>query len=190
MKSEIIFLLDRSGSMETGKSDYIGGFNQFLGEQKQVAGDCRVTFIQFDDSYEKVFDGALRDMPPLTNASFKPRGRTALYDALCRMIDDVGARLSATPAAERPDKVIVVILTDGAENASLRYTLDEASERIRHQRDAYQWEFVFLAANQDAFAVGRLLHIDAANTQGFVAESQSIGQTYSTASGLVRNFRR
>lgn len=191
MKAEIIFALDRSGSMMLGKNDYIGGFNAFLAEQREIPGECLVTLAQFNEHYGTVYAGQpIAEVEPLTLATFKTFGQTALYDALCRLIDETGARLSMLSAPERPDKVIVVILTDGEENASRRYTLEDASARIRHQREVYQWEFIYLGANQDAFKVGKDLGVDPINTQSFTDDKIGICQTYSGASDLVRGMRK
>lgn len=191
MKAELIFALDRSGSMMMGANDYIGGFNAFLAEQQEIPGECRVTLAQFNTGYETVYASQpIAAVEPLTPKSFKPFGQTALYDALCRLIDETGARLSMLSVPERPDKVIVVILTDGDENASRRYTLEDAAARIRHQREVYQWEFIYLGANQDAFKVGASLNVDPVNTQSFTDDKIGIGQTYSSAGDLVRGMRK
>lgn len=190
MKVEIIFALDRSGSMMMGQNDYIGGFNAFLADQREIPGECLVTLMQFNETCETVYASQpIAQVEPLTLKTFKPYGQTALYDSLCRLIDETGARLSMLSVPERPDKVIVVILTDGEENASRHYSLEDASARIRHQREIYQWEFIYLGANQDAFTVGKGLGVDPVNTQSFIDDKIGIGQTYSSAGDLVRGMR-
>jgi hypothetical protein len=103
----------------------------------------------------------IRQAPRLTADTYVPRGTTALLDAIGRTIDELGARLAAMPAADRPGKVIFVIITDGLENASREYTREQVFQRIRHQSDVYGWEFVYLGAKQDAIAAGAQVGIDA-----------------------------
>lgn len=186
--TEIICVIDRSGSMGHIRSDAIGGFNTFLEEQKRVDKPCKFTYVQFDDVYEMVHNGIpIRDMPPLNEDTYVPRGMTALHDAIGRTICTVGERLSATPERDRPGKVLFVILTDGVENFSKEYNLDEISKMITHQREKYNWEFVFLAANQDAFVAGRALGIQ--YNANFTPDSAHVNQIYCNASAAVMDFR-
>ncbi|MBY0436880.1 MAG: VWA domain-containing protein, partial [Burkholderiales bacterium] len=160
--TEIAVVLDRSGSMESARTDTIGGFNAFLAEQVDDAGDVNVTLAQFDNEYDVVYlREPIRRAPRLTADTYVPRGSTALLDAIGRTIDELGARLAAMPAAERPGKVIFVVITDGLENASRDYTREQVFQRIRHQSDVYGWEFVYLGAKQDAIAAGAQVGIDA-----------------------------
>jgi hypothetical protein len=160
--TEIAVVLDRSGSMEDARTDTIGGFNAFLAEQVDDAGDVNVTLAQFDNEYEVVYlREPVRQAPRLTADTYVPRGSTALLDAIGRTVDELGARLAAMPEAKRPGKVIFVIITDGLENASRGYTREQVFQRIRHQSDVYGWEFVYLGANQDAIAAGAQVGIDA-----------------------------
>jgi uncharacterized protein YegL len=171
--SEIICILDRSGSMSSIRNDAIGGFNTFLESQKAVPGEARLTLVLFDDQYDVVHRAApLKQVPGLDEATFVPRGTTALLDAIGRTVDDVGRRLAAIPEADRPGKVIVAILTDGMENSSRRYTRDRVFDMIRHQQDVYSWEFIFLAANQDAIATAAGIGIDAHDASPFVADGE------------------
>ena len=164
--THISMVLDRSGSMESMRTDAIGGFNTFLRDQQGVAGTATLTLVQFDDHYENQYDFApIVSVKPLDTATFVPRGSTALLDAIGRTIDETGARLAAMPDAERPEKVLFVTLTDGMENASHIFTRTQIFAKITHQRDVYDWEFVFLAANQDA--------IEAGATMGFAADSSA-----------------
>lgn len=149
---EIIVVSDRSGSMGAIKNDAIGAFNNFLQEQKKLPGECLITYAQFDDTYETLAIGKpLQEFKELTEATYQPRGSTALLDAVGRTIDEVGARLNATPEKDRPERVLMAILTDGHENASKDYTRIQIFDRIKHQREKYKWQFIFLAAGQDAF---------------------------------------
>src|SRR6476620_7328202 len=124
-ETDVTVILDRSGSMEAIASDVIGGFNQFLAEQQRHPGDCRLTLVQFDDRYEVLYLARpIADAARLTADTFEPRGSTALLDAIGRTIDATGARLAALPEAERPNRVLLAIVTDGQENASVHYTRD------------------------------------------------------------------
>jgi len=157
---DITVVLDRSGSMAAVAGDTIGGMNRFLEDQRKAPGAARLTLVQFDNEYEPVHRAVpIAAVPPLTDATFVPRGTTALLDATGRAIAETGARLAALAEAERPGKVIFVIVTDGLENASREFTRERVMGMITHQRDAYAWQFVFLGANQDAIASAATLGI-------------------------------
>ena len=188
--SEIICIIDRSGSMEFIRADAIGGFNTFLKEQQEVPGECKFTYTQFDTEYEVVHDGIdIKDMKPLTEETYVPRGGTALLDAIGRTVNTVGARLANTPEDQRPSKVIVVILTDGHENSSQEFSRDKIFEMITTQREQFQWEFVFLAANQDAIAVGAGLGIAAHAAANFSFDSAGMYQGYDNVSEAITSYR-
>ncbi|MDN5796464.1 MAG: VWA domain-containing protein [Intrasporangium sp.] len=163
--THIYFLLDRSGSMQSIKSDTEGGFDAFIDEQRQASGQCRVTLAQFDDEYEQVYrDIPVGEVPPL---QLHPRGRTALLDSIGRLIGDAGARLAALPEPERPATVIVGIMTDGHENASRELTHAQVKALIEQQSQAYQWRFLYLGADQDAIEVGASIGVGAANSMTY-----------------------
>lgn len=142
---EVIFVIDASGSMYNAKADTIGGFNSFLESQKKAPGDTLVTSIFFNDEV-KILDECtkIQEVQPLTDQSYVVGGRTALYDAVGYAIDSVGERLAGTPEEERPAEVIVVIVTDGFENASHEYHFADIKERIERQQNTYSWKFIFL----------------------------------------------
>ena len=193
MKSEIIVILDRSGSMQAIASDAIGGFNSFIEEQKKVDGECSVTLIQFDDQYETVFDNIpLSEVQPLTSETFIPRGMTALNDAIGKTIDTVAKRhVTACPACNKygDTKIIYAILTDGHENASHEFDTAGINDKIAHARDEHGCEFIFLAANQDAFATGSALGISAGDTFNFVADSVGTQEAYRNMTISTSNYR-
>ena len=167
--TDIIIVLDRSGSMSSIASDMEGGFDAFIKEQKALPGECHLTLTQFDDQYEVVYERkALRDVPKL---SLTPRGSTALLDAIGRTIDATGKRLSALPEADRPSKVVFVVITDGFENASREYNTLRVVEMIKTQREKYAWEFVFMGASENAISVAQGLGIQAQNAVHYVAQS-------------------
>jgi hypothetical protein len=158
--THIYFLLDRSGSMQSIKSDTEGGFAAFVEEQKKALGDCRVTLAQFDNEYDVVYSGVpVVDVPPL---SLQPRGSTALLDAMGRLVTDAGAELAALPEDERPGTVIVAVMTDGLENASREWTHAAIRSLVEQQTSAYAWQFMYMGADQDAIEVGARLGVDAA----------------------------
>lgn len=151
--TDVTLVVDRSGSMEKIRSDAQGGINAFVADQAKLPGECRITLVQFDDKYEIVHSGILASQWPEYHLS--PRGSTALLDAVGRAIIETGNRISAMPESERPGLVICVISTDGMENASREFTHQKVSEMISHQQTVYNWQFTFLAANQDAFSQAR-----------------------------------
>lgn len=190
MNTEILFILDRSGSMGAMRQAAIDGFNRFLKDQQAAPDAARLTLLQFDDSLETPVDAvALPDVPPLDRETFVPRGSTALLDALGTGIDRLGERLAALPEAERPASVIVAILTDGAENSSRLFSWREISDRISHQRDKYAWEFFFLGAGPDAIASAANLNIDAHHSVHYAADSAGITSVKAALSRKVRSSR-
>jgi hypothetical protein len=159
--TEIAYILDRSGSMASLQKAAIGAFNEFIKSQLDVPGDVRFTLVQFDDAYEvPVAAHAIQNVPELTQATYMPRGSTALLDAIGRTIKETDARIQASPEPDRPGKVIVAIFTDGEENASQHFTVGHVSDLIREFREKNAWEFLFLAANQDAIASAAAMHMD------------------------------
>lgn len=173
--TEIAYVLDRSGSMQSLASDAIGGFNAFLSSQQKLEGRANFTLVLFDHEYLFVHNNVdIRQVPPLDDTTYVPRGNTAMLDAVGRTIEDVGARLANTPESERPSKVIVAIFTDGLENASRVYTNEKIAAMIQHQQEKYGWEFLFLAANQDAIASAKKIAIPAANAMNFAASPEGV----------------
>jgi hypothetical protein len=172
---EIVCVIDRSGSMADIRSDATGGFNTFLEIQKRLPGEAKMTLVLFNHNCEVVYSRAdLREVKPFSAETYVPDGTTALLDAVGRTIDDIGKMLAHTLEDERPGKVIFAILTDGLENSSKDYTRQRIYEMIRQQRTKYAWEFIFLAANQDAFEEAEKLCIDRNRAHNFVADSDGI----------------
>lgn len=187
--SEIVCIIDRSGSMSSILDDAIGGFNTFLAEQKKFPGNVALTLVQFDDQYKVVHENKpLAEVPDLNCDTFVPRGVTALLDAIGKTIKNVGARLQNTPKNARPEKVVVAILTDGHENASRVFSRDTISEMISHQKEKYSWEFIFLAANQDAIQEGARFGIAAKDAVSFKANGVGVRSAYTTMSDLVATY--
>ena len=191
--THLLFILDRSGSMAAMADDAIHGFNSFLQDQLHEPGDARLTLVLFDDQYEVPCNNVpLVEALPLDHRSFVPRGTTALLDATARAIDELGTTLSSLPESDRPGTVIVAILTDGYENASHRFTWRDVSRRIRHQSKHYQWQFLFLGANQDAIATAAQIGIQSHNTATWVADQHGTAasmKSISRKSSAVRKTR-
>jgi hypothetical protein len=189
--TEIICIIDRSGSMESIRSDAIGGFNRFLADQQEPEDPARLTMALFDDQYEVVHNGAdIHAVPLLTNTTFVPRGSTALLDAVGKTLNSVSARLAEIPANGRPDKVIVAILTDGQENASREFSLKVIREMITHYTTDLKWDFIYLAATQDAFSEAGQLGISANNTLQFAANKAGIHDSYNSISAAMAMKRK
>ena len=188
--TEIIFLLDRSGSMGGLESDTIGGFNAFLERQSQLEGETIVTAVLFDDRYEILWNGVKANEIKLTEKEYYVRGCTALLDAVGKTILDVGHRLSRTSEDERPGKVIFVITTDGLENASREFTYEKVKGLIKHQQEKYNWEFIFLGANIDAAKEADSIGISMDSAYDFEASQSSVKEMYCLASEAVTESRR
>ena len=157
--THLYFLLDRSGSMNSIVEDTVGGFDAFIAEQRKTPGECRVTLAQFDDAYEEVYaDRSIADVPSLV---LQPRGTTALLDSVARIVVDAGKRLAALPEDQRPGTVIVGIMTDGLENASREWSHPQVKQLIERQTNDYQWQFLYLGADQDAVEVGMSMGVGA-----------------------------
>lgn len=156
--TDLTLVIDRSGSMGAIRGEAQLGINAFIQGQSHGAGDARLTLMQFDTEYECVHSGVpIEEVPRYV---LRPRGATALLDAVGRTISEVGGRLASMPEPERPGLVVFVIVTDGQENSSLEYTRSQVREMIRHQREVYSWEFVFLGVDDGAFHEAQSIGID------------------------------
>lgn len=175
----IACVIDRSGSMQAILDDAVGGFNAFLkGQKEDTNGECNMTLAMFDNEYELRYDNVpVEDVREFTNASYCPRGSTALFDAVGKTINNVGASLDALPEEEKPEKVIFVILTDGQENSSIEFNIDTISTLIKQQQEEWNWEFIYLAADQEGF--------DAGVRMGFQNSTRYDSQNTSGAYGVV-----
>lgn len=192
--TEVVFILDRSGSMADLTDDTIGGFNSLIEQQKNNnTGEVKVTTVLFDDQYEVLHNCIdVREITSITRREYFARGMTAMLDAIGRTIDSVGERLVTTPEADRPGKVMFVITTDGYENCSHLYTLQQIKDMITHQTEKYNWTFLFLGANMDAVSVGNSMGISSSHSHTYTATSvgtrsvyTAVGQTVTTARGTA-----
>ncbi|KIY22443.1 vWA domain-containing protein [Mesobacillus subterraneus] len=187
--TEIIFLLDRSGSMAGLESDTIGGFNAFVKKQSELAGETIVTTVLFDDEYEVLWSGIDTRNAKLTADEYFVRGTTALLDAVGKTILDVGYRLAKSSENRRPGKVLFVITTDGMENASQEFTYEKVKELIQHQQEKYSWEFLFLGANIDVANEAENLGITLGNSFSYEATEKGIEKMYERLSESITEKR-
>ena len=188
--TDITVVLDRSGSMGSVRDDTIGGFNTFIGEQKKIEGKCNLTLVQFDTEYEFVHKGQnITKVASLDHSTFVPRGMTALLDAVGRAIVETGQRLAEMNEDDRPNKVIFVIQTDGAENASKEYNRAKVMEMIKLQQDKYNWEFIFLGANQDAISTGASMGIKGGKSLSYASNTVGTENVYRSVNKIVSNIR-
>lgn len=189
-RTELVFILDRSGSMCGLERDTIGGFNAMLEQQKREAGEAVVTTVLFDDRYELLHDRIdLRGVAPITEREYFVRGTTALLDAVGRTINKIAAAQRHTAPGLRADKVLFVITTDGYENASREFSHGQIKAMIQREREEYGWEFLFLGANIDAVAAAGQLGIREDRAVTSHADSQAVQLNYQTISAAVSSMR-
>lgn len=189
--TDITVVLDRSGSMAAVADDTIGGFNQFLLDQKRAPGEGVLTLVQFDNEYEFVHTAKpLEEVPPLSSATFIPRGSTALLDAISRAIGQTHERLAKMDESDRPGTVIFVILTDGQENSSREATVDNVFARITEQQEKRGWKFIFLGANQDAIKSGARLGIGAGSSLTYAHTPRGSRDAFASTSRSVARLRQ
>ena len=186
--TDITILLDRSGSMESVADDVRGGIKTLIEENKQEPGACLLTLVQFDSQDHQQVD---IDAEPIKDVSsdivFAPRGGTPLLDALWVAMERTGSRLAAMDEADRPDKVVFVLFTDGYENCSKEVTQEQLRDKVKRQQEDYNWQFLFLGADIDAFVVGGSIGFTSANVIQ-TAKSKTL-KTYSSAGRKLRAYR-
>jgi uncharacterized protein YegL len=187
---ELVLIVDISGSMHPLHSDTVGGINSFITSQQNEPGEAYLSVVLFNTVVKTLIENEnISNVKPIDTKAFSENGCTALYDAIGTTIDSVGKRLAALDEKDRPSKVIVAILTDGQENSSIQFTKKNISKKIQHQRDMYKWEFLFLAANQDAWEGASMLSIDP--NKSFTYDSNSVGTAtaYSVTTDAVKSMR-
>lgn len=188
--TELIFILDRSGSMSGLESDTIGGYNSLLDKQKKEDGECVITTVLFDDKYELLHDRInLKGIIPITEKEYFVRGSTALLDAVGRAIDKIGNAQKHTAKEERAEKVIFVITTDGMENSSREYGYNKVRHMIERQKEKYGWEFIFLGANIDAVETAARFGISADHAANYHSDSEGTQLNYKVVSDALSGFR-
>jgi uncharacterized protein YegL len=184
--TELVFILDRSGSMGGLESDTIGGFNSMLKKQQAEPGECRITTVLFDGKYDVLHDRIdIKAVKQMTEKEYFVRGNTALLDAVGKTINKIGGVQKNTADEYRASKVLFVITTDGMENASREFSYDKIKAMIEHQKSMYGWEFIFLGANIDAPEVAHRFGIARNRAQTFHNDSEGIALNYDVISETV-----
>lgn len=187
-KTHIICVLDHSGSMSSIMEDSIGGFNTFLKQQRELPDEATITVALFDDKYELLYNNVnVKEAQDLTNLVWHPRGTTALYDAICKTINNEKATLDKL-GVEAPSKVLVCVVTDGHENASREYSLSD-TEKLIKKCEKNDWNFIYLAANQDAFAVSSGFGISRGNTYNYTASGAGVANMSMTLNNAAVSYR-
>ena len=189
--TEIVFILDRSGSMAGLEKDTIGGFNGMLAKQRQEPGQALISTVLFDNVSEVIHDRVeLQKIPPMTEREYYVRGCTALLDAVGKAIRHIGNVHKYAREEDRPEKTLFVITTDGMENASREYTYDRVKELIRRQQEQYGWEFIFLGANIDAAREAARFGISEDRAANYHADSVGTGVVYETVNEAICHVRQ
>lgn len=188
--TEIVFILDRSGSMRGLEADTIGGYNSLLEKQKKEAGEAIVSTVLFDDVQEVLHDRVdLNKMEPITGKEYYVRGSTALLDAVGGAIHHIGNVHKYAREEDRPEKTLFIITTDGMENSSRRYTYEKVRHMVERQKQKFGWEFLFLGANMDAIEVAGRFGINADRAVSYECDSVGTAVNYKALSKAVSRVR-
>jgi len=189
--TELVFILDRSGSMAGLESDTIGGFNSMIGKQRKEEGEALVSAVLFSGESKVIYDRAdIRKVEPLTEKQYFVGGCTALIDAIGGAIHHIGNVHKYARDEDRPERTIFIITTDGMENASHRYISDEVKRMVEKQKSKYGWEFLFLGANIDAVETAGRFGIGRDRAVRFHNDAQGIALNYEAVSRTVGRMRR
>lgn len=188
--TELVFILDRSGSMSGLEKDTIGGFNSMLEKQRKEPGDAVVSTVLFDNEIEVIHDRVvIADVPNLTDKEYFVRGCTALLDAVGGAIHHIGNVHKYARKEDVPEKTLFIITTDGMENASHHYTYDKVRHMIEHQKERYGWEFLFLGANIDAAAEAKRFGIDESMAANYHCDEVGTVLNYEVISEAITSVR-
>ena len=188
--TELVFILDRSGSMGGLEADTIGGFNSMIAKQKQEAGEAWVSTVLFDNATEVIHDRLrLSEVPKLTEEEYYVRGCTALLDAVGKAIHHIGNVHKYARKEDVPERTLFVITTDGMENASREYTYDKVRKMIERQKEKYGWEFLFLGANIDAAREAKRFGINADRAANYHCDEAGTALNYEVISEAVSKVR-
>lgn len=188
--TEIVFILDRSGSMSGLETDTIGGYNSLLEKQKKEKGEAIVSTVLFDDTQEVLHDRVdLNKIKPMTEEEYYVCGCTALLDALGGAIHYIGNVHKYAKEEDRPEKTLFIITTDGMENASQRYTYEKVKKMVERQKAKYGWEFLFLGANMDDIEVAGLFGIHADRAVNYECDTAGTAVNYKALSKAVSQIR-
>ncbi len=187
---ELVFILDRSGSMAGLEKETIGGYNSMIEKQKKEEGEALVTTVLFDHHYERItYRTPISEVKPLTEKEYYPRGMTALLDAIGRTIERIVLEHKEEDK-EKPDKTIFVITTDGLENASRNFNYNTIKEMITYEEKEYGWEFIFLGANFDVFNVTDRLGIRRERAVRYSRSRQGVDLNYAEMSTTIGRMRK
>lgn len=188
--TELVFILDKSGSMSGLETDTIGGYNSMLKKQQDEPGEAIVTTVLFDDKYEILHDRTnIKGIKPITDKEYFVEGSTALLDAIGKTINKIVNATKHTSKEHQADQVMFVITTDGMENASKEYNYKKIKEMINHQKTKYKWEFIFLGANIDAVAAARDIGIDEDRAANYHADGEGTILNYNVVSEAISFMR-
>ncbi|SDM79836.1 vWA domain-containing protein [Sediminibacillus halophilus] len=187
--TEIIFLLDRSGSMSGLENDTIGGFNAMIQKQLRMEGKTTVTAVLFDHEYDILWNGVDAEEAVLTSQNYVVRGSTALLDAVGKTIVDVNRRHAQASLEDRPDTVLVVITTDGMENASIEFNYEKVQSLIKQQKQMHDWHFIFLGANIDVAAEASRMGIEEEDAHLFEASADGMITMYEQVNEVMMEKR-
>ena len=189
--TELVMILDRSGSMSGLEDDTIGGFNSMIEKQKKEEGEAYVSVVLFDDKMEVIYDRVdIKKIEKMTDSQYYVRGCTALLDAVGRAIHHIGNVHKYAREEDRPEKTIFVITTDGMENASREYSYDKVRRLIEHQKEKYNWEFLFLGANIDAVREAARFGISASRAARYEHDGAGTRLNYEVAGKALSQARR
>ncbi len=188
--TELVFILDRSGSMSGFESDTIGGFNSILEKQKREDGKCYVTTVLFDNDLVLLHDRVdINELSPMTENDYRVRGCTALMDAMGKTIRHIAKIHKYSRPEGVPEKTLFVITTDGYENASRRYSSDEVKRMVEHEKDKYGWEFLFLGADIDAVETAGRLGIDRSRAANYCKDTVGNETMYGSVNEAITMAR-
>ena len=187
--TEIVFAIDKSGSMSHLAGDTIGGFNGFIESQKAIDGKATLTTVLFDTSWRILHDGIdIREVKPMTSSDYVAGGGTAMLDAIGEIINRVQDRHDEL-GAEKPEEVLFVITTDGEENSSRKYTKSQIEKMIKHQTNGHGWKFMFLGANMDAVKEAESIGISRDYATGYTYTSKGVNDLYTTMACVTSSVR-
>lgn len=188
--TELVFILDRSGSMSGLETDTIGGFNSMIAKQKREAGEAVISTVLFDNTSEVIHDRVdIQKIEPMTDKQYFVRGCTALLDAIGGAIHHIGNVHKYARDEDRPEHTLFIITTDGMENASHKYSSDRVKQMIERQKTKYGWEFLFLGANIDAVETAGNFGIDADRAVNYHCDSEGTALNYEVLSEAICSIR-